>query len=93
MQHLSRLFFCLCAAAALFLTSCGTMGTVSTGNYRVIAHKPHDPSKVEVKLSLASQNIFVTEPDREGDRLLMAVQGNVGKPGAATPTGDYTIFN
>jgi L,D-transpeptidase-like protein len=89
MQHLSRLFFCLCAAAALFLTSCGTMTTVSSGNYHVIAHKPNDPSKVVVKLSLKTQNLYVME----GDRLLMAVQGNVGKPGAATPTGDYTIYN
>jgi hypothetical protein len=89
MQFLSRLFYCLCAAAALFLTSCGTMSSVSTGTYHVTAHKPHDPSKVEVKLSLSTQNLFVME----GSRLLMAVQGNVGKPGAATPTGDYTIYN
>jgi hypothetical protein len=89
MQQLSRLFFCLCALAALFLTSCGTMSTVSSGSYRVIAHKPHDPSNVVVKLSLSTQNLYVME----GDRLLMAVQGNVGKPGAATPTGDYTIYN
>src|ERR1700730_2808888 len=88
MQHLSRLLFCLCAAAALFLTSCGSM-TSSSGSYHVTAHKPHDPSKVEVKLSLATQNLYVME----GDRLLMAVQGNVGKPGAATPTGDFTIYN
>ena len=93
MQHLSRLFFCLCAAAALFLTSCGTMSSVSSGSYRVVAHKPHDPSKVQVKLSLATQFLYVVEPDKEGDRLLMAVQGNVGKPGAATPTGNYTIYN
>jgi hypothetical protein len=93
MQHLSRLFFCLCAAAALFLTSCGTMSTVSSGSYHVVAHKPHDPSKVQVKLSLATQFLYVVEPDKEGDRLLMAVQGNVGKPGAATPTGNYTIYN
>jgi L,D-transpeptidase catalytic domain len=93
MQHLSRLFFCLCAAAALFLTSCGTMSRVSSGSYHVVAHKPHDPSKVQVKLSLATQFLYVVEPDKEGDRLLMAVQGNVGKPGAATPTGNYTIYN
>jgi hypothetical protein len=93
MQHLSRLFFCLCAAAALFLTSCGTMTSVSSGSYRVVAHKPHDPSKVQVKLSLSTQYLYVVEPDKEGDRLLMAVQGNVGKPGAATPTGNYTIYN
>jgi hypothetical protein len=90
MQHLSRLLFlCVAATAALFLTSCGSMSTVSSGSYKVIAHKPHDPSKVEVKLSLATQNLFVME----GNRVLMAVQGNVGKPGAATPTGDYTIYN
>ncbi len=95
MRHFSRLFLCLCAPAALLLTSCGTMmtSTASSRNYKVVAHKPHDPSKVEVKLSLATQNLYVTEPDKEGDRLLMAVQGNVGKPGAATPTGSFTIYN
>ncbi|MEY2557370.1 MAG: hypothetical protein QOE34_795 [Verrucomicrobiota bacterium] len=90
MQHFSRLFFlCVAAMAALFLTSCGSTSTVSSGSYKVTAHKPHDPSKVEVKLSLSTQNLFVME----GDRVLMAVQGNVGKPGAATPTGDFTIYN
>ncbi len=89
MQYFSRLLFCLCAPAALFLTSCGTMTSLSSGSYHVTAHRPHDPSKVVVKLSLATQNLYVME----GDRLLMAVQGNVGKPGAATPTGNYTIFN
>ncbi|MEY2496914.1 MAG: hypothetical protein QOD12_470 [Verrucomicrobiota bacterium] len=91
MQNLSRLLFCLCAPAALFLTSCGSMtsSSASSRNYRVIAHRPHDPSKVEVALSLSTQNLYVTE----GDRLLMAVQGNVGKPGAATPTGNFKIYN
>ena len=65
------------------------MTSISSGNYRVTAHRPHDPSKVEVKLSLSTQNLYVIE----GDRLLMAVQGNVGKPGAATPTGNFTIYN
>jgi hypothetical protein len=65
------------------------MSTVSSGSYHVVAHKPHDPSKVEVKLSLSTQNLFVME----GNRVLMAVQGNVGKPGALTPTGDFTIYN
>ena len=89
MQLLSRFLFCLGATAALFLTSCGSMTSVSSGSYRVVAYKPHDPSKVEVKLSLSTQNLYVIE----GDRLLMAVQGNVGKPGAATPTGNFTIYN
>lgn len=91
MQLLSRILFCLGASVALlFLTSCGSMSTASSsGNYRVIAKRPNDPSKVEVKLSLATQNVYVME----GDRLLMAVQGNVGKPGASTPTGHFTIYN
>jgi len=65
------------------------MTTSSSGSYRVIAHKPNDPSKVEVKLSLKTQNVYVME----GNRLLMAAVTNVGKPGAATPTGDFTIYN
>lgn len=89
MQHLSRLLLlCIGATAALFLTSCGTP-SVSTGSYRVTAHRPNDPSKVEVKLSTSTQNVYVME----GDRLLMAVQGNVGKRGSETPTGRFTIYN
>jgi hypothetical protein len=89
MRQLSRLLLCLGATTALFLTSCGTMTTSSSGNYRVIAHKPNDPSKVEVKLSLSTQNVYIME----GSRLLMAAKTNVGKPGAVTPTGDFTIYN
>ena len=89
MQHLSRLLLlCIGATAALFLTSCGTP-SVSTGSYRVTAHRPNDPSKVEVKLSTSTQNVYVME----GDRLLMAVQGNVGKAGSETPKGRFTIYN
>jgi hypothetical protein len=89
MQYLSRLCFCLCALAALFLTSCGTMKTTSTsGSYRVVAKKPNNPENVEIKLSLATQNVYVLE----GDRLLMAVQGTVGKPGHATPSGRFKIY-
>jgi len=59
------------------------------GNYHVTAYKPHDSSKVKVKLSTSTQNLFVME----GDRLLMAVQANVGKPGAPTPHGHFTIYS
>ena len=91
MRHFSRLALCLCLPTVLLLTSCGTMTTSSSSskNYRVVAHKPNDPSKVEVFLSLKTQNVYVME----GDRLLMAAVTNVGKPGAATPTGDFTIYN
>lgn len=89
MQHLSRLLLlCIGVTAGLFLTSCGTP-SVSSGSYRVTAHRPHDPSKVEVKLSTSTQNVYVME----GDRLLMAMQGNVGKSGAETPKGDFTIYS
>ena len=53
------------------------------------AYKPHDPSKVKVKLSTSTQNLFVME----GDRVLMAVQANVGKPGSPTPHGHFTIYS
>jgi hypothetical protein len=89
MRLVSRLFFVGAAAGAVLLTSCSTGPSASSGNYRVTAYRPHDPSKVKVKLSTSTQNLYVME----GDRLLMAVQSNVGKPGAATPTGHFTIYN
>src|ERR1700753_1900635 len=93
MRHLSRLLFFLgVAASPLFLTSCGTMlsnSSSSSKNYHVVAHRPHDPSKVEVFPSLKTQNFYVME----GDRLLMAAVTNVGKQGDATPIGDFTIYN
>jgi hypothetical protein len=89
MRLLPRLLLFATLPAAAFLTSCGTAPSVSRGAYHVTAHRPHDPSKVEVKLSLATQYLYVME----GDRLLMAVQSNVGKPGAPTPTGNFTIYS
>jgi hypothetical protein len=88
MRQISRLFLLVIAASTpLFLAGCGTQMAGPSGNYHVVAHKPHDPSRVVVKLSLSTQNLYVME----GDRLLMAAQGNVGKPGAPTPTGNFTI--
>jgi L,D-transpeptidase catalytic domain len=81
-------FLGLCAVVMLF-TSCATGRLASSSTYHVKAYKPHDPSKVVVKLSLATQNVYVVE----GDRLLMGAQTNVGKPGAETPTGHFTIYN
>ncbi|MFL6584038.1 MAG: L,D-transpeptidase [Chthoniobacterales bacterium] len=92
MRIVFRLFGAAAAiASAAFLTSCGSVSrlTASSSNYHVVAHRPHDPSAVEVKLSLATENVYVME----GDRLLMAAKTNVGKPGAATPTGDFHITN
>jgi len=78
-------------SAAIFLTGCATNSNSNTSSkgYTVKAFKPHNPKDVVVKLSLSTQNLYV----KEGDRLLMAVQGCVGKPGSPTPTGHYTIIN
>jgi hypothetical protein len=89
MQLLSRFLLCLGASAALFLTSCGTVSSVSSGNYRVTAHRPHDPSAVRVKVSLSKQNVYVME----GDRVLMAVATTVGIPAKPTPKGNFTIYS
>jgi len=91
MRILSRLSFVVVALVVVFLTGCATgrVASSSSRNYHVKALRPHDPSKVVVKLSLSTQNLYVME----GDRLLMAVQGNVGRPGAETPTGHFTIYN
>ena len=88
MQLLRRSLFCLGATAALFLTSCETP-SVSSGSYRVTAHRPHNTSAVRVKVSLSQQNIYVME----GDRALMAVATTVGIPAKPTPKGNFTIYS
>ena len=76
------------AAVAVLFSGCASSGG-SGGSYRVTAYKPNNPNNVKVKLSLATQNVYVME----GDRLLMAAKTNVGKPGTATPSGSFHIFN
>ncbi len=79
------------AAALAFLPACttGTAGGGSSSSYRVTAYRPRNPDNVRVKLSTSTQNLYVME----GDRCLMAVQGNVGKSGSVTPAGHYRIYN
>jgi hypothetical protein len=72
--------------SAAFITGCVT--TPSAGPYTVKAFKPHNPNDVVVKVSLATQNIYV----KEGSRLLMAVQGTVGENNA-TPSGNFHIID
>ena len=90
MRHIYRLILLGAGGSLLLLTGCAT-GNVATGggSYHVTAYKPHDPSKVKVKLSTSTQNLFVME----GDRVLMAVQANVGKPSSPTPHGHFTIYS
>jgi len=87
MRSISRLLF-LAAASAVALTSC-TTAPLSTGPYHVTALRPHDPSKVRVKVSLSKQNVYVME----SDRCLMAVATSVGIPSKPTPKGNFTIYS
>ena len=92
MRLVSRLFFIGAAASAAFLTGCesgGGFGAKGGGTYHVTALRPHDPSAVRVKVSLAKQNIYVME----GDRCLMAVACSVGIPAKPTPKGSFTIYS
>jgi hypothetical protein len=75
---------CLIAwCGPLIFTSCQTSPVAGGGAYHVTAYKPHDPSKVVVKLSTSTQNIYVME----GDRLLMAVQGTLVNQARKLPYG------
>jgi len=89
MRLSSRLFFLLPLAGLVLLTSCTTMAPPTSREYHVVAHKPKDPSKVRVDLSLSKQNVYVME----GDRCLMAAAVSVGLPSKPTPRGHFTIYN
>lgn len=90
MRLLSRLCLLAAVASAAFLTSCETSPMASGGgNYHVVAHRPHNPSDVRVKVSLSKQNVYVME----GDRCLMAAATTVGIPNKPTPRGNFTIYS
>ncbi|MEO6870678.1 MAG: L,D-transpeptidase [Chthoniobacterales bacterium] len=88
MRIISRLCLFTGLAAFALLTSCSTLAP-TTKTYHVVAHKPHDPSKVRVLVSLSKQNVYVME----GDRCLMAVATSVGMNNHPTPKGHFTISN
>ena len=83
-----RFLFVAPLAAYALLTSCTTMPQTAK-IYRVTAHRPHDPSKVRVDVSLSKQNVYVME----GDRCLMAVATSVGMNNHPTPKGRFHVFN
>ena len=85
MKHHFRLFSA--AAAVALLAGCAT-GPTAPRAYKVTAYKPRDPNAVTVKVSTSTQHVYV----KEGDRLLMAVQGCVGANGS-TPMGTFRINN
>lgn len=88
MRIFARLSLLTFLAAFAFLTGCTTLSP-ATKSYHVVAHKPNDPSKVRVDVSLSKQNVYVME----GDRCLMAVATSVGTSSHPTPRGHFRIFN
>jgi len=88
MRMLLRFGFLIALCGPFIFTSCETTGVRGGGAYHVTAYKPHDPSKVVVKVSLSKENIYVME----GDRCLMAVACSVGIPSKPTPRGHFTIY-
>src|SRR5205814_10461694 len=89
MRMVSQLTLAAGAGILLLLTGCAGRGLISGGAYHVTAYKPHDPSAVRVKVSLAKQNVYVME----GDRCLMAAACSVGIPAKPTPRGSFTIYS
>ncbi len=84
------------ALAASFLSSCdngrlqGRPGSIiAYQSYDRPAKKPSNPSAVRVKVSLSKQMAYVME----GNTPLLVMPVSTGGPGAATPTGSFTIYN
>src|SRR5205809_3097989 len=88
MRMLLRFSFLIALCVPFIFTSCETTRVAGGGAYHVTAYKPHDPSKVVVKVSLSKENIYVME----GDRSLMAVACSVGIRAKPTPRGHFTIY-
>jgi len=84
---MTRLLPILCILSLALLSGCATRPSGGGGAYKVTAYKPKNPANVRVKVSTSTQNVYVME----GDRMLMAVQGNVGANGA-TGHGSYRIM-
>jgi len=54
MRHVSRLVLLAAGGSLLLLTGCETGRVSRGGTYHVTAYRPHDPSKVTVKLSTST---------------------------------------
>lgn len=74
-------------ATAAWLTGCANAPRVG-GSYNAVAYKPHDPSKVRVKVSLQNRAVYVME----GDRPLLVTATAIGTPNKPTPTGNFRVF-
>ena len=89
-RFFSLLALAVTASALTFLTGCETQTGAGGGStaYNPVAYKPHNPSAVRVKVSLSKQVVYVFE----GNKPLLVAATNVGIPGHATPSGNFTIY-
>lgn len=81
--------FLFASAGALALALLGGCVSPSASNPNPVAYKPHNPSAVQVKVSLSKQQVYVLE----GNRPLLIAATCVGLPGKATPTGTFKAYN
>lgn len=71
-----------------FLSGCATSGPLAS-EPNPVAYKPHNPSNVRIKVSLAKQQVYVME----GSRPLLVAATCVGLPNKPTPKGNFTVYN
>jgi len=94
MKFVRPLLIATAALAAGALSSCNmpaASGSGSLASYQAYdrpAKKPSNPSAVKVKVSLATQRVYVMENGSP----LMVMPVSVGAPGSRTPTGTFSIF-
>lgn len=81
MQFLKHSALLICFS--LFLSSCAQLNRI----YDQPAYKPHDPSKVVVKVSLDQEMVYVME----GKRPLLVTACCVGIPSRPTPRGNFEV--
>ncbi|HEY5793226.1 MAG TPA: L,D-transpeptidase [Chthoniobacterales bacterium] len=72
--------------ASLLFTGCETLPLRT--KYDQQAHRPKNPDKVRVKVSLSKQMIYVLE----GNRPLLVTAACVGTPANPTPKGNFEVY-
>ena len=81
-----------CAALAVTAVSCkapsSMSGRMTSDKFDPPAHRPRNPSAVQVKISTGAQRVYVVE----GGRVLLATPCSVGTASDPTPKGNFRIY-
>jgi len=90
----SALILAVAASSVAFMSSCTSVPSSGSGLAAYQAYDrptklPTNPNNVRIKVSLSKQRTYVME----GSEILLAMPVSVGKPGSATPSGNFRIFN